>query len=106
MIPSPCPCSGHHSPPITEAECDVHHSPPQSWSLAPGGVRKVVKVCATTHRRCHRLLNAYVHAGGLPAKAVLAGFRPIELALAAYAWANADHTGTGHLPYTLVDGTR
>lgn len=100
----PCPCSSRHSPPITESETDVHHAPPQSWPLAPGGVRKVVTVCANTHRRCHRLLNLYVHAGGTPTATKLLEFRPLERELAAYAWANTDHTGTGHLPYTLSDG--
>lgn len=99
-----CPCSSRHSPPITAAETDVHHSPPKSWPLAPGAVRKTVTVCATTHRRCHRLLNAYVHAGGPPALALQATFRRLERDLAAYAWANADHSGPGHLPYTLSDG--
>lgn len=105
-----CPCSARHSPPITDAELDVHHSPPKSWPLAKDevgnvvGVRKVVTVCATTHRRAHRLLNAYVHAGSIPARAVLAQFRAIELELAAWAWANADHSGPAHLPYTLTGG--
>lgn len=99
-----CPCSSRHSPPVTPAELDVHHAPPKSWPLAAGATRKVVSVCATTHRRCHRLLNAYVHAGGEPTRAVLNGFRPIERDLAAYAWANADHSGPDHLPYTLDSG--
>lgn len=101
MTTQPCPCSARHSPPITTAEVDVHHSPPKSWPLAADGTRKIVTVCATTHRRCHRLLNLYVHAGGPPAHAVLAGFRPLERELAQWAWDNADHSGPGHLPYTL-----
>jgi len=64
----------------------------------------VVTICCCCHRRCHRLLNAYVHAGGTPDKATLAHFRPLELELAAYAWATADHSGPGHLPYTLDSG--
>lgn len=99
-----CPCTSRHSPPITAAEVDVHHAPPKSWPLAPGGTRKVVSICATTHRRCHRLLNLYVHAGGTPALEVIKGFRPIERELAAYSWDNADHSGPGHLPYTLDSG--
>lgn len=102
---SPCPCSKRHSPPVTEAEIDLHHSPAQSWPLAPGAVRRVDHLCANTHRRVHHLFNLYVHAGGEPAAAVLRQFKPLELELAAYAWANADHSGPGHLPYTLADGS-
>ena len=102
-VPQWCPCARRHTPPITKAETDKHHSPPQSYPTKPGAIRRVDRVCVATHRRIHRLLNLYVRAGGTPPKAVLKGFRPIELELAAYSWANADHTG-GRLPYTLADG--
>lgn len=72
--------------------------------MAPGAVRRVDHVCANTHRRIHHLFNLYVHAGGKPSASVLRLFRPIERELAAYAWANADHSGPGHLPYTLSSG--
>lgn len=101
--PQLCACSGKHSPPITAAEIDVHHVPPSSFPLAPDGVRLTVRICVCCHRRCHRLLNLYVHARGTPPRSVLAQFRPLERELAAYAWANADHTRPGHLPYTLSE---
>lgn len=100
--PPPCSCTRRHSPPVTESECDDHHSPPKSWPLAPGAVRRIDHVCANTHRRIHALFNLYVHAGGEPDAVVLAKFRPIERELATYAWAHADHSGPGHLPYTLA----
>lgn len=99
-----CPCSSRHSPPITAAEIDEHHYPPKSWPLAPGGIRVVISVCVTTHRRCHRLHNLYVHHGGTPPAADLRAFRAIELQVGADAWANADHSGPNHLPYTLEPG--
>lgn len=100
----PCPCTGRHSPPVTENECDDHHSPPKSWPLAAGASRRIDHLCANTHRRIHHLFNLYVHVGGQPPATALRPFRPLERELAAYAWANADHSGTGHLPYTLDSG--
>ena len=100
-----CACSNHHSPPVTEAEIDLHHYPAQSWPLAAGAVRKTIRICCGCHRRAHRLLNLFVHAGGEPAPSVLKQFRPIEVELARYSWANADHSGPGHQPYTISDGT-
>lgn len=102
MSPSVCPCTTRHVPAITSAECDDHHYPPKSWPMVDPMARKVIRICVTTHRRCHRLHNLYVHHDGLPPAAALRGFRPIELEIAAYAWANADHSGPNHLPYTLT----
>lgn len=72
--------------------------------MAAGSIRRVDHLCANTHRRVHHLFNLYVHANGAPPAAVLQSFRKIERDLAAYAWTNADHSGPGHLPYTIASG--
>lgn len=87
---SPCPCTGRHSPPITEAECDDHHSPPRAWPLKPGGERVVFHACANSHRRAHTLTNRYRELGGPPPAKELRRYSAYVRRIAAHTWANAD----------------
>jgi len=45
-----------------------------------------VEVCPTTHRQIHRLIDAYVVAGGEPAGAVLRNYNELTRRLALMAW--------------------
>ena len=84
---------------------DLPHGPAQPWPWAARAARTTLVLCCGCHRRAHRLLTLFVHAGVEPAPSVLKQVRPIEVELARYSWANADHSGPGHLPYTISDGT-
>lgn len=71
-----------------------------------GGTRRTDRLCATAHRRVHRLLNLYVENEGDLSPADLHPFRPIELELAKWSWENADHNGPAPLPRTLAEDVR
>ncbi len=80
----------HHHPPkawraLLEAEPSVDRS---WWALLPA--------CGYDHDELHTLLNAYVHAGGVPK---LTGYSLWARKLAAEAW---KHRPSDKPPYTLT----
>lgn len=78
-----CPCSKRHSPRVVAT--DTHHILPLSWG-GPNVAANRVELCPTTHRQVHRLLDAYVAAGNVPAASVMARYNDLTRALAARAW--------------------
>lgn len=65
---------------------NAHHIVPQSWGglTEPGNL---VELCPNSHTAVHRLIDAYVRAGGQPPKAVLKPYNSYVRTLAARAWA-------------------
>lgn len=83
-VPPVCRCVTKHSP--AAYVVNLHHVLPQSW----GGqtiTSNLVPLCPNSHTATHRLIDAYVHAGGDPGPAVRKGYSRYVQQLAARAWA-------------------
>ncbi|MGZ4663577.1 MAG: HNH endonuclease [Frankiaceae bacterium] len=81
---SRCQCVRQHSP--SAYVPNVHHAIPQSW----GGQTtpdNLVVLCPNSHTATHRLIDAYVRAGGDPGPVVRRGYNRLVRDLAARAWA-------------------
>lgn len=90
-----CQCVTEHSP--TAYVTNQHHIVPQSW----GGqtvATNLIPICPNTHTAVHELMNAYVHAGGLPPWEIRQHYSTFVRDLAAYAWARRPND---HPPYTV-----
>lgn len=64
----------------------MHHVLPQSWG-GQSVAANLVPLCPNSHTATHRLIDAYVHAGGVPPNPVLHTYNPFVRDLAARAWA-------------------
>ncbi len=92
---------------------EAHHHPPKAYrsvilAADPGADQswwRLIDLCGICHSELHSLLNAYVHAAGTPAAAVVNAYSRYLRPLAAETWTRTDHSGAAHLPYTLTDGT-
>lgn len=79
-----CLCVARHTPAAYVP--NRHHILPKSW----GGLTttaNLITICPNAHSAVHRLLDAYVKAGGLPDTTTRRGYSPFVRDLAARAWA-------------------
>lgn len=84
-----------------------HHHPPKAFRAvllaADPGVDqswwKVIPLCGLDHDETHDLLNAYVHARGVPPMSLRRSYSPYVRALVAEAW---EHRPSDTPPYTLT----
>lgn len=93
---SACPCVAEHRP--ASYVPNRHHILPQSWG-GQSVAANLIDICPNTHTSTHRLLNAYVHAGGQPPWEVLQHYNALTRDLAARAW---EQRPSEHPPYTLA----
>lgn len=92
---SGCKCVGQHVPEVHAPA--VHHILPRSWGGPDVPANRVV-LCPTTHENVHKLLNAYVHAGDVPAWSLRRSYSAYARGLAQLAW---DQRPSDKPPYTI-----
>lgn len=90
-----CVCVGQHVPEVHAPA--THHIVPLSWGGPNVEANKVV-LCPTTHENVHKLLNAYVHAGGVPDWSIRRQYSVYTRTLAQRAW---DNRPNDKPPYTV-----
>lgn len=96
MSTAACPCVAEHRP--ASYVTNRHHIIPESWG-GPSVADNLIDICPNTHTATHRLINAYIHAGGTPSWDVQQHYNALARDLAARAWAGRP---SDHPPYTLA----